>query len=159
MFTEKRCNCSRNQSAHHLRNAGNEVMEKTLREIKLLGLLKRLVPHRMQSLTSPGCGRQPLVIVPLAATQSLLGVFSSHVAVKFVRSLAASKNCPNPLTACPSLISMYSKPPRAATMHTVSNPSKITWILFFMAAAFLSNYSITSEHKVSGRKTRVNNTC
>lgn len=31
----------------HLRNAGNEVMEKTLREIKLLGLLKCLVPHRM----------------------------------------------------------------------------------------------------------------
>lgn len=81
----------------HLRNAGNEVMEKTLSEIK---------PHRFVKVLSASQDAITHIsrLRPAAFGHSALGCrsvtpwcFSSQAAVagKFGRSWAASKNCPN----------------------------------------------------------------
>lgn len=157
----KRCNCTKNQRVlTHLMNAGNEVMGKTLHKIKLHRFVKVLSACLTGcNHSSPGCGRQPLVRVPLSchSVTPWCFFFPCCSYSKVCEVLDCIKELPKPLTACPSLISMDSKPPRAATMHTIPNPSKITWLhffFFFMADAFVSNWSITSDHKVSGGKTK-----
>lgn len=59
----------------HLRNAGNEVMEKTLSEIKPHRFVKVLSASQDAITHISRLRRQPLVIVPLAVGQLLLGVF------------------------------------------------------------------------------------